>query len=54
MESQEHVTAEGFLKILSIKASVNKGLSKELKAIFPEITSVPRPLVEDQEIKDPQ
>lgn len=38
---------------MSIKASVNKGLSKELKASFPEVTCVPRPLVEDQKIKDP-
>jgi hypothetical protein len=44
---------EGLRKIVGIKASMNKGLSEELKAAFPDTISVPRPLVKDQEIKDP-
>jgi hypothetical protein len=32
---------------------MNRGLSIELKAAFPDITPVARPLVVDQEIKEP-
>jgi hypothetical protein len=32
---------------------MNRGLSDELKTAFPDITPVVRPLVVDQEIKDP-
>ena len=37
----------------AIKASLNNGLSEELKASFPDTIGVPRPEVVDQEIKDP-
>jgi hypothetical protein len=40
-------------KIVSIKASMNKGLSDELKLAFPDTHPLPRPLVEDPDIKDP-
>jgi hypothetical protein len=53
METKEHVTPEGLRKILSIKASLNKGLPEKLKAEFPDIMSMQRPLVVSQEIKDP-
>lgn len=53
VESQEHVTEEGFRSVWSIKASVNRGLSKNLQGNFPDIHLVPRPLVVDQVIKDP-
>jgi hypothetical protein len=33
---------------------MNNGLSDEQKSAFPAHSAVPRPLVEDQEIKDPQ
>ncbi len=33
---------------------MNKGLSDELKAAFPNTEPVPRPIVVDQVIKDPQ
>lgn len=33
---------------------MNNGLSKVLKEAFPNIISMPRPLVVDQSIKDPQ
>jgi hypothetical protein len=42
---KEHLTIEGLRKIVSIKASMNTGLSDVLKADFPDITLVPRPLV---------
>ena len=38
---------------MSIKASMNKGLSKKLVTEFPDITPVLRPQVTDQVIKDP-
>lgn len=34
---QEHLNNEGILKIVSLKASLNLGLSKQLKAEFPDI-----------------
>lgn len=39
-------------KIVAIKASMNLGLSQDLKTAFPNIKPVARPLVVDQEIKD--
>jgi hypothetical protein len=50
---KEHLTETGLAKIVALKASMNRGLSLELKATFPKIIPVPRPLVEDPEIKDP-
>ena len=40
-------------KIVAIKASINKGLSDELKAAFPDTIPVTRPSIVDQGIKDP-
>lgn len=54
MSRKEHLTKEGLNKIVAMKASMNLGLSTELKAAFPHTIPVPRPLVNDQEIKDPQ
>ena len=51
LQNKNHLTMEGLRKIVGIKASMNKGLSEELKAAFPDTISVPRPLVKDQEIK---
>lgn len=48
-----HLTSEGLTKIVSIKASMNKGLSDKLATYFPNIVPEVRPIVEDQEIKDP-
>jgi len=44
---------EGLIKIISIKASMNNGLSDELKAFFPSVKPVLRPIIVDQKIKDP-
>lgn len=46
IKNKEHLTVEGLNKILSIKASMNKGLSLQLKAAFPAVEPVPRPTVE--------
>jgi hypothetical protein len=53
--NKEHLTTEGIGKIVEIKASMNRGLSDELKAAFPKIIPVPRPSVVGSalEIKDP-
>lgn len=39
-----HLTTEGLIKILSIKASMNRGLAEGLKHAFPDIIPVARPL----------
>jgi hypothetical protein len=54
MKDGEHLTLEGLNKLVAIKASLNLGLSSELKKAFPDIVSVLRPLVKNQEIPDPQ
>ena len=53
MERREHLTLEGLHKIISIRASMNNGLSPKLKLAFPDIVPVVRPLVENQKVQDP-
>lgn len=53
MNRKEHLTHDGLNKIVNHRASINNGLSDKLKAAFPDTNPVPRPLVVDQEIKDP-
>lgn len=53
LNNKEHLTIEGIRKILTYKSSLNLGLSDDLKKVFPNIISVPRPLVENQKILDP-
>lgn len=50
---KEHLTLEGLHIIVAIRAVINLGLSDDLKEAFPDIVPVSRPLVTDQEIKDP-
>lgn len=50
MGNKEHLTPEGLNKIISIKASLNHGLSKELRAVFHKVEPVLRPLAIDQVI----
>jgi hypothetical protein len=50
---KEHLTTKGLEKLIAIKASINNGLSPALKAAFPSIIPASRPLVLNQEIKDP-
>jgi len=47
VQNKEHLTSQGLEKILAIKASMNNGLSEELKANFPNIVPVERPIVEN-------
>lgn len=53
MNNKEHLTSEGLVKIISIKASINNGLSSTLTEAFPSITPIDRPLVKEIEIPDP-
>lgn len=49
-----HLTMEGLIKIISIKASINRSLSDELKTAFPDIVPIPRPLVQNLSIPSPE
>lgn len=51
--NKEHLTLHGLQKILSIRAALNNGLSDQLSKEFPNITPVPKPLMQPQEIPDP-
>src|SRR5437667_7044577 len=53
IQQKEHLTEHGLYKLVAIKASMNLGLSDELKAAFTNITPVVRPLVQNLPIPDP-
>jgi hypothetical protein len=46
MKSKEHLKQAGLYKILSIKSVLNKGLPDKLKAAFPNVKPMDRPLLE--------
>lgn len=50
---KEHLTPEGLQEIVNLKASMNRGLSETLTAVFPNTEPVPRPQVEFKGIQDP-
>ena len=52
MKDKEHMKKEGLSKIVSIKSSINKGLSPELYTAFPNNLPIPRPLVVSTIIQD--
>jgi len=55
MQQKQHLTPEGLLEIVKLKASLNLGLTDTLKLAFPEIrVETPRPLVTDQKIPHSQ
>ena len=54
MVNKEHLTEEGLLKIVSMRASLNKGLSDKLKASFPGIVPAIKFSVPFVSIKDPE
>jgi hypothetical protein len=53
MKNKEHLTLDGLKKVLSYKASLNLGLSEELKNMFSNIEAVKRPLIIDKDIPSP-
>ena len=50
MNRKEHLTVEGLKKIVAIKASINLGLSEELKSApqWKKIVPIQRPLIQNQ------
>lgn len=53
IQNKNHLTADGLKEIVSIKASMNLGLSESLKTVFPNVIPVSRPLTIGQKIQDP-
>ena len=43
IQSKEHLTKEGLLKLVHLKALMGKGLTNELKTVFPDIVSLNEP-----------
>ena len=54
IKNDEHLTDEGLRKIVAIKASLNRGLSSELKRVFPDVVPAERPIVETPKTIDPE
>lgn len=50
---KEHLDKKGLEKLVALKVVINKGITDELKVAFPNIIPVSRPLVVNQEIKNP-
>jgi hypothetical protein len=53
MNNKEHLNEQGLKKIISIRASMNKGLTGTLKSIFPNIVAAQRSIIKNQIIKSP-
>jgi hypothetical protein len=53
IKNKKHLTEEEVDQILAFKASINLGLSDNLKKAFPYIKPVTKDLVTGQEIMDP-
>lgn len=53
VKSKKHLTFDGLILIVSIKALMNKGLSDKLKLAFPKLNSIVKPLKKNPKIKDP-
>jgi hypothetical protein len=53
MVRKEHLNLEGQQKIISLRASLNRGLSVKLKKSFPNIIPVTRPEFLASKILDP-
>jgi hypothetical protein len=54
MKNKEHLNSEeGLLKIINLRASMNKGLSDLQKSEFKKYNPVPRPIINSTEILDP-
>jgi hypothetical protein len=53
ISQKEHLSIDGLKNFVAIKANQNNGLSDELKAAFPHLIPVERPLVQSRKIPDP-
>jgi hypothetical protein len=47
MHNKQHLTTQGLKKIISLKASLNKGLTTLLTNHFPNIDPVERPVIKN-------
>jgi LAGLIDADG endonuclease len=54
IKRKAHLSNEGLQTLVAIKASLNLGLSDDLKAAYPDINPVPRPLVENLKVTHPE
>lgn len=53
IKQKQHLTPEGFERILALKYNLNKGLPEELKVAFPNVVPVSIPVFEFNGIPDP-
>lgn len=53
IKNKQHLTLEGLTQIISIRSSMNKGLSETLSVNFPDIIPAIRPCVEPMSIINP-
>lgn len=53
VSKKEHLNTEGVIKVISIKGSLNKGLSPALVECFPNVIPIERPVVQLSENIDP-
>lgn len=49
MKNKEHLTQEGLYKILSLKASLNRGLPENFKKLYPDIIPALKPEFKESE-----
>ena len=56
LKSGQHLSIEGLQAIINIRASINLGLSENLKTAFPDTVPVLRPIIEKKNpiIPDPE
>jgi len=52
LKNKEHLDKNGFMKLLSIKASINLGLSDELELSYPEVKPMKKSLLNNKTIVD--
>jgi hypothetical protein len=53
IKQKQHLTPEGFEKILALKCNINKGLNESLMTAFPNIVPIDRPKYNFIGIPDP-
>lgn len=51
-QQKEYLNLDGLYKIVAIKASMNRGLSDELKLAFPDVIPVIQPGGDNQKVED--
>lgn len=51
MQNKAHLTIEGLQRIIDIKASINLGISNELKSYFVKTVPIQRPTIKTKKIK---